>query len=153
MKTCIRCKQQKSLDNYRKNAKNKDGLSSYCKVCADGFIKRWRESNPEKLKLIRSRSKKRVTWREKVLVLTNYSSKETPCCAFCGESDIIVLQIDHINGGGTRHRKEIHEATGNSFYYWLIKNNYPSGYQVLCANCNTRKRWQEYNIYVGEQEA
>jgi hypothetical protein len=44
-----------------------------------------------------------------------------------------MLGIDHINGGGTKHRKEIKNF---GIYKWLIDNNYPLGYRVLCHNCN-----------------
>jgi len=57
-------------------------------------------------------------------------------CVGCGETELEVLQIDHINGGGNRHAKEI-GGYGN-LYRWLIQNNFPPGFRVLCANCNIR---------------
>ncbi len=59
-------------------------------------------------------------------------------CNNCGEQDIDVLCIDHINGGGNRHNKTLN-SQGTNICLWLIKNNYPEGYQVLCANCNMKK--------------
>lgn len=56
-------------------------------------------------------------------------------CTCCGETIEEFLAIDHINGGGTKHRAEVGSG-GTNFYRWLKKNNYPKGYQVLCANCN-----------------
>jgi hypothetical protein len=54
--------------------------------------------------------------------------------------DIDCLTVDHIDGGGSRHRKQI----GNGHTYrWLKKHNYPSGYQVLCFNCNWKKRLKQ----------
>jgi uncharacterized protein YuzB (UPF0349 family) len=55
-------------------------------------------------------------------------------CAICGESRIYALVIDHIAGGGTKHKKEV-----GSIYSWLIKHNFPDGYQVLCQNHNREK--------------
>ena len=46
------------------------------------------------------------------------------------------LSIDHLDGGGTAHRKIV----GRNIYYWLIKNAFPKGYQVLCMNCQWIKR-------------
>lgn len=43
------------------------------------------------------------------------------------------LSIDHINGGGNRHREKVGSA---KVYAWLKKRGYPKGYQVLCHNCN-----------------
>ena len=55
-------------------------------------------------------------------------------CACCGEDKIEFLAIDHINGGGTKHRKEV--GSGIHLYQWLRRNNYPEGFRVLCHNCN-----------------
>jgi hypothetical protein len=52
-------------------------------------------------------------------------------------ADIRDLQIDHINGGGNKERKS---HKGSTLFAWLIRHNYPEGYQVLCANCNWVKR-------------
>ena len=71
--------------------------------------------------------------RRKV-VLEYYGGVPTKC-ACCGESRIEFLSIDHINGGGSKHRKEL-KIFGIRFNDWLIKNNYPEGYRILCHNCN-----------------
>lgn len=65
-------------------------------------------------------------------------------CRRCGFGDIRALSIDHINGGGNRHRKEI--GRGNSFWRWLKKNNYPSGFQILCMNCQFIKRYENKEL-------
>jgi len=58
-------------------------------------------------------------------------------CVRCGFSDIRALQIDHINGGGKDERRTL-------FQYRIIKKliNDPSGYQLLCANCNSIKMFE-----------
>lgn len=66
-------------------------------------------------------------------VLDHYGGK----CTCCGETEPHFLCIDHINGGGSQHRKII--GGGKSTYKWLIANNYPEGFQVLCHNCNMAK--------------
>jgi hypothetical protein len=82
-------------------------------------------------------SKNRIRAREvKIEVLTHYSLKGYLSCS-CPKCDIIepdFLTIDHINGGGERHRKSL--GVGGSFYYWLKRNNFPPGFQTLCMNCN-----------------
>ena len=57
-------------------------------------------------------------------------------CACCRETALQFLTIDHINGNGNEHRRELKMGGGKSFYYWLRRNGYPKGYQVLCMNCN-----------------
>jgi len=55
-------------------------------------------------------------------------------CVICGENRLDCLSIDHINGSGAKHRREI-GILGSPFYPWLKRNNFPSGYQTLCMNC------------------
>ena len=71
--------------------------------------------------------------------MEHYSNTSSPSCACCGETFIEFLSIDHINGGGRSHRKEIRDGVGSysSMYLWLIDNDFPEGFQVLCMNCNT----------------
>ncbi len=62
-----------------------------------------------------------------------------------------VLCLDHIRGGGNKELTAL-GIKGNIFYRWLVKHNYPEGYQVLCANCNMRKArlWGErFNVANG----
>lgn len=68
-------------------------------------------------------------------VLTHYSTG-TPICSCCGETEIKFLAIDHVDGGGTIHRKAI--GTSN-MCYWIKKNGFPEGFQILCHNCNMAK--------------
>jgi hypothetical protein len=69
-------------------------------------------------------------------------------CAICGEKNFDRLSIDHINNDGGEHRKSIGiKCGGLNFYLWLIKNDYPVGYQTLCISCNSRKNavWMKKN--------
>jgi len=75
----------------------------------------------------------------KMIILQQYSGI-IPHCAYCGIDDMDVLCVDHIDGGGNKHRKAFGLHSGGSLYRWLIKNGYPKGYQVLCFNCNHKKR-------------
>ena len=62
-------------------------------------------------------------------------------CICCGEDERVFLQVDHIDGGGNTHRKEVtgEKQGGFPFYLWIIKNDFPAGFQILCANCNVAK--------------
>lgn len=68
-------------------------------------------------------------------VLMHYSNG-TMQCKECGERNVEFLEIDHINGGGNKHKKT--EGIG-SMYHYLRNNNFPEGYQILCSNCNIKK--------------
>lgn len=61
-------------------------------------------------------------------------------CIRCGFSDRRALQIDHIEGGGSRERKE---KTFTKEFHKHVLQSFLKGenkYQLLCANCNWIKR-------------
>ncbi len=59
-------------------------------------------------------------------------------CSCCGEREPLFLAIDHTEGDGNTHRKKI-KKWGSGFFGWLITNEFPEGFQVLCHNCNMGK--------------
>ncbi len=95
----------------------------------------WRERHPGK----NSETCRGVRQRLRLEIITHYGGQ----CACCGEATIEFLAIDHINGGGNKHRKEVigFNCGGEQFYRWLRKNEFPEGFQVLCANCNMAKAY------------
>lgn len=68
----------------------------------------------------------------------SYYSDGIPYCKCCGESTYEFLTVDHINNDGSKHRREI-GSRGDDICRWLIKNKFPSGFQILCMNCNFAK--------------
>jgi hypothetical protein len=101
------------------------------------YQKQWKLDNPEKVKGKSKEERARV----KMEVLTHYS-QGIPRCASCNFNDMRALQLDHIFNNGAEERREIFGnrfAAGTMFYRWVRQQNYPEGYQVLCANCNIIK--------------
>ena len=105
------------------------------------YNKKWHENNPNynrewyyKNREKRIESQKRAVLKLKDNIFERYGN----CCACCNESHREFLIIDHIDGGGNKHRKEM-TRNGQAIYHWLRKNNYPEGFQILCANCNMAK--------------
>ena len=83
-----------------------------------------------------------LAWRQKLRreALMAYGGAR---CVCCGEITLEFLGIDHIDGGGSKHfdpqyggKKKLGSV---GLYRWLKAHNYPSGYQVLCHNCNLAK--------------
>lgn len=71
---------------------------------------------------------------ERLVCLLKYGNND-PRCACCGLFNYEYLVVDHIDGGGRKHRKENH-LNGRLIYHWLIQNNFPPGFRILCFNCN-----------------
>lgn len=80
------------------------------------------------------RKYKEYNWEIRQQVIQFYSDS-TMKCRNCDIDDIDVLTVDHINGDGIKHRKKI----ATKLYIWLCNNNFPSGFRILCRNCN----WKE----------
>jgi hypothetical protein len=61
-------------------------------------------------------------------------------CKCCGENDIRLLCIDHVNDNGWKHKQVV--SKGTSMLKW-IRDNYPDfgefPVQILCHNCNMMK--------------
>jgi len=113
---------QRKRINYKTNPKIRERVTSYFKKYYYADIE---------LSRLKSREKH---LKVKIEVL-NFYSKGTMKCSCCGENIIEFLSIDHIEGEGNKHRKNI----STNIYYWLKKMKFPPGFQVHCFNCNLAK--------------
>lgn len=56
-------------------------------------------------------------------------------CACCSESEPKFLDLDHVNGNGAKHRREL--GNNQQVILFLKRSGWPKqGYQLLCCNCN-----------------
>ncbi len=154
-KRCDACREErrKCWNEWRKREGSQDRLTEYsrrrrekrkregrCALCGTPLeSKRWVHCDVCRKK-VNERSNKWYHGR-KLGVFKHYSNNEKPSCDCCGESEIKFLCLDHIGGGGSAHRRELN-GNGRAIYGWIIKNNFPDGFRVLCANCN-----QAYGYY------
>jgi predicted RNA-binding Zn-ribbon protein involved in translation (DUF1610 family) len=92
MKQCPRCKE--ITDNFAINKSRKDGLQVHCRKCVKeanaAYYKATPEKNPARVASTRMmRQKAKVYVRDYLL---------THPCVDCGETDILVLEFDHVRG-------------------------------------------------------
>lgn len=102
------------------------------------YEKEYWNQHPEALQAKRDRqitNRRRYATDVKLIVFKAYGGA---FCTCCGENEFDFLELDHINGGGTRQR-HTDKIAGNKLLYWIIRNKYPAGFQVLCSNCNRSK--------------
>lgn len=79
--------------------------------------------------------KKRHKFRDNLkLKIIEYYSKGKNCCECCGEKQRLFLTVDHINNDGFKDK-----ISGHYLYIWILKNNFPDGFQIYCMNCNLGK--------------
>ena len=127
MKTCTSCKVLQNTENF-----SNQGFDSWCRKCHSAYVKGWRKRNYDYF--YESVAKRNQEIKLEVL---RYYGGGNLSCACCKEQHIEFLTIDHINGDGSNHRREI----GRRMYLWIIKNNFPNDLQSLCYNCN----WAKYH--------
>ena len=89
-------------------------------------------------------------WKDEKEYLVNYMRKKKKAafellggkCVRCGFDDPRALQIDHINGDAVKERiKGIPGYSTYRIYLNILKGTPLCEYQLLCANCNWIKRF------------
>lgn len=123
---CGRCGERKTLRSFPKNRTRSLGRDYTCRSCA-------RAIRFERRRAGRSVSTKQSQRRLKLKVMRHYSGSDSPFCACCLEHRIEFLSLDHINGGGVAHRRELGVK---QIYAWVLRKKFPEGFRVLCHNCN-----------------
>ena len=120
-KLCESCTSYVKERYYKRKAR---GMCSYCSNRALDGLTRCSECAE------RSKEDRRILRQE---VFNAYGGAVCNCC---GETLDQFLTIDHIENDGSHHRKDLHQSL---LYKWLKQEGFPSGFQVLCWNCNIGK--------------
>jgi hypothetical protein len=163
-RVCKKCGETKPLEQfaivYAKNSRGVNYRQHTCSECAKvdhaTRMREARRANPDKYrwhqKSHRRRHPERVRrqrresgQRLRDAVFLAYGGFVCKCC---GETYKSMLTIDHINGDGNKHRAQIakgkpymtgRSGLGDYLYRDLRERGFPSGFQVLCYNCNISK--------------
>ena len=123
------------IDFYRW-LKNKEFPTDFQVLCWNCQFRKRSVYNETKRITVAAKSKFKYVQNLKKVCLQKYGE----ICS-CGESDIVVLTLDHVNNDGAEHRRNIKTTSGCNFYCMLRKNNFPNNppLQVLCVNCQYLK--------------
>lgn len=117
-----------------------DGGFRSCSACRER-IREYERANRTEVQW-RARQTRR---RRRMAVFEAYGGA---VCACCGEDIYEFLTIDHIEGDGASHRRDV-PASKSDIYGWLRKNNFPPGFRVLCMNCNFALGYHGYCPHRG----
>lgn len=136
---CHNCNLKHGCRSYYRGSGRRKPDSELSQVGRSNYQREWANKNQDKIVSYR----RSYNHRLKAMVLGHYGGN----CACCGIDDLDVLSIDHINGGGTSHRKEVPgQRLG---YHWFKKHGYPEGFRVLCMNCNLAMGLYGYCPHLG----
>jgi len=87
-KICSKCKLPKELEEFNKNKRKKDGLTSWCKKCTSEISKTYYLNNTEKVLKSMKKSKEKINaWF--------IEFKQTLSCEKCGENHHSTLDFHH----------------------------------------------------------
>jgi hypothetical protein len=135
MKQCSKCKTEKDTSQFSKNKTTKDGLQSYCKICATKIVKRHYRNNPDYTK---NNANKYLKERHEFIF--NYLLSHP--CVDCGEKNPILLDFDHIRDKD----RSISKLVSSKVKTETIKNEIKKC-EVRCANCHRLKTAKTNNWY------
>ncbi len=144
LKTCSKCKDDKPVGLFYPHVSTWDRLQKTCIPCQGVQLQGYRDQRRAEGKLSYSQ---RSHLKLKLEVLRHYAAGD-PACACCGEKAVEFLAIDHIDGGGRAHRKTL----STTLYQWLKREGFPTGFRVLCHNCNQARGALGYCPHQGRPE-
>lgn len=151
-KMCKGCAKEKPLTDFYPEAKGRKGRRSRCIPCYAAYTEqlkhanldsyrqcgrvsaaKWRKRNPAE-----ARRRSRENQRQHVAALrARIREKLGGKCTHCDVTDARLLHIDHKNDDGNIQRAAF---GGNKTMYLNHVLLSPGEYQLLCPNCNHRKR-------------
>lgn len=151
VKRCAACKCIKNYEDFGVDRSQPSGKLVYCRSCNNAKRREFYAQNRE---YDRARgAKKQIEWNGmrfdvpvtrvtagNRLIRLEVLNKLGGRCLCCGETREEFLTLDHIQGGGKKHRSEV-----GTYIFRRIRNNPdPKTYRVLCYNCNCARGFRGY---------
>jgi hypothetical protein len=130
--TCTHCKAEKSLDDFYRQAKKRNGRSSWCKACSNNRSSDWHGENRDKVNANWMRS-----WEKaKGLIML---MKERGSCAMCSEDHPVCLDFHHVDPS----QKEVGIAKCHSIKTIVSES---AKCVLLCRNCHSKAHAQVIDV-------
>lgn len=136
---CRDCNKVRSKANYEKNkVERKKNSRTYYAANREHYnaydreryhrTRKFQERNKEQVRI----ATRAYMIRLRNTVIDGYGGS----CSCCKEDTPEFLAVDHVNNNGAEERKSTPHST---MLRKIIKDNFPSTYQLLCHNCNSAK--------------
>lgn len=140
VKFCRYCSTTKSIGDFAFRGKDKTRKQAYCTECMKIFRKNHYHNNKEQY-VLRSRKYKKKIIKKYIDWLS------TKSCVDCGESDVVVLECDHVRG-----KKDGQISSMIRLVSWSKILEELKKCEIRCANCHRRKtakqlNWTKYSYF------
>ena len=136
MKHCPKCAQLLPLESFASRGIGK-GLVSYCKPCQRSY------SKAHYLRYAGSHNRRRYDNTKRYRVRNAVSVRHyltASACVDCGESDVRVLEFDHVRG---KKIESIAALCGQGVSWRRIEAEIAKC-EVRCANCHRRRTAEQF---------
>lgn len=140
MKICYTCKLEKSLTEFAKKKRNKDGFQSECKQCRQAYQQKWYQNNIVSHKAKVAKRNKKVV--DELREFVNTYKMNHPCVN-CGFGHPAALQFHHVKD----KKMEIALMVIGKYSQESIMKEIEKCI-VLCANCHAIHHYEE-RIFLG----
>lgn len=138
MKICSKCEIPKEESEFHIRTNGK--ICGHCKECQRLYCREhYRENKESYITNTRNREKEYIDIARKYVV--EYLNSHP--CVDCGESDIVVLQFDHVNGD---KRNNISGLFARSCSLRLLKSEIEKC-EIRCANCHVRRTSKQFGFW------
>ena len=134
MKKCSKCDKDKSLSEFSKSIKKKDGYNSYCKECNKTYQKNHYQDNKS---YYFDKTKQRRKVSKEFIDLIKINNK----CLKCSEDDIACLDFHHVDEDKDKDFN-ISEAYRHGVSIETIKREIDKCI-ILCSNCHRKLHYYE----------
>ena len=143
MRACTKCGELKPLDQFPPVRRGEPKLQSWCRDCFAAYGREYYRKNRDvqKARLLRNSSARRSDNQSRMIEYLRAHP-----CVDCGETDIVVLQFDHL---ADKERDVGNMLTGG--WTWPAIEKEIAKCEVRCANCHrlaTLRRYEELGASV-----
>lgn len=136
MKICTLCQSEKDIDQFNRKANSPDGKQNVCKECNRARSRKYYLENHDKHR--KAVKEKNLGYKKRNRdYLFDYFS--THPCVDCGNTDIRVLEFDHLPG--VDKVDGVGRLVSGAFSLDLIKTEI-SKCEVRCRNCHQIKTFE-----------
>lgn len=127
-KFCSKCGIEKDISEFISKNREKGWSHSYCKLCHSEYKKeRYRKNKKEFIKKVREREA-RIRQENQDKIAEYFSVNQ---CVDCGNSDIRVLDFDHIDNKNDNIGTMLYRAKK-----WIEIEKEIKKCEVVCSNCH-----------------
>src|SRR5579883_2735517 len=137
MKKCGKCSEIKPFTEFYKSYTKRCGYGSYCKPCQHQHYKQRYEYRTKILKQEWQPFKDEYRDRNRHFI-TEYLKKHP--CVDCGETDILVLEFDHVRG---KKEGNVSAMVNCAFSLEAVQREVAKC-EVRCANCHRRRTAEQF---------